>query len=285
MDTKKRKADLIGDNLEYVDYRNGKKRQKTRRQPERRKGKKARKANEPQPEPEPVETSSEQQRPIIHHPVLSAYFPTLLPLREYLSLALKSSKSTATSFISRRERLLKFKSNGSVVQNEVARLLDSGIVGTLQPIDEIDGTDKFVERTLAERLNATQDERIATSQDELVDCAISTLYQKARANGVWANSVLAAGYRINDNNARLKTNHKFRQFGLDIVCLYPNPHASEFKSSPWKIITDIAGQETMLKLFAMQGSNEDSQSYGRGSGATDGGVLRTETQVPRAGSA
>ncbi|KAK6538129.1 hypothetical protein TWF694_011011 [Orbilia ellipsospora] len=249
MDTKKRRADLIGDNLEYVDYRNGQKRQKTGKQRDRRKGKSVPK------KPEPV-TLSSQERPVIHHPVLSAYFPTLLSLRQYLSLALKSSKSTATSYISRRERLLKFKSNGSAAQNEVARLLDVGIVGTLQPIEEIDGTDKFIERALAERVNATQDERIASTQDELVDCAISTLFQKARTDGAWPNSVLAAGYRINDNNTHLKTNHKFRQFGLDVVCLYPNPHASEFKSSPWKIITDIAGQETMLKLLAMQGSNE-----------------------------
>ncbi|EPS41730.1 hypothetical protein H072_4367 [Dactylellina haptotyla CBS 200.50] len=263
MVSKKRKSVLIGPNLEYIDHRPERKRQKFEKAPRRKKGgtsarasgRSEAQASVQQPCPE-ILSQVPEEPPIIYHPVLSAYFKSLLPLRQYLSLAIVSSKSTATSLISRKQRLLKFKSDGSIVQNEVSRLLDTAIVGVLEPIDEVNGEDPFVEKVLAERLNATQDERFASSQDELVDCAISTLFRKARRHGTWANSILAGGYRINDNNTRLKTTQKFRQFGLDVVCLYPNPHASEFKSAAWETITKIVGQETMLKLLSMQGSKE-----------------------------
>ncbi|KAF3916552.1 hypothetical protein ABW20_dc0102400 [Dactylellina cionopaga] len=257
MEPKKRKATLIGPNLEYIaEPRDGRKRQKISKGKYAKKGKKGKKTDVQAQQEERNQLDASQEPTIIHHPILSAYFPTLLPLRQYLALALKSSKSTATSFISRKERLLRFKSDGSALHNEVVHLLDATIVGVLQPIEDVDGTDLIAERVLAERANATQDERITSSQGELVDCAISILFQKVRTNGGWANSVLAAGYRINDMNTRLKTAHKFRQFGLDIICLFPNAHAAEFKGMPWKTITDIVGQETMLKLFAMQGDKE-----------------------------
>lgn len=108
-----------------------------------------------------------QEVPVIHHPVLSAYFQTLLPLRQYLLIALESSKSIATSLISRKKRLLRFKSDGSALHNDVVRLLDTIIVGLSKPIGEVDGSDAFVERALTEKLNATQDERVANSQDEV----------------------------------------------------------------------------------------------------------------------
>ncbi|KAF3912145.1 hypothetical protein ABW21_db0205925 [Orbilia brochopaga] len=256
MPSNKRRASLVGPNLEYVnDQPVFKRRRKT--------GKNASRPCKASPETHVrVQSAAEDQRkdpgeaPVIHHPILSAYFRTLLPLRQYLALAIKSSRSTATSAIPRRERLLRFKSDGSVLQNDVVRLLDTTVVGALKPTADIDGADLVVEKALAECLNATQDERIVSSHDEFVDCAISLLFQKARVHGGWANSVLAAGYRMNDSSTRLKTTHNIRKFGLDIICIYPNPHAAEFKSEPWKTITNIIGQETMIKLLAMQGNGE-----------------------------
>ncbi|KAF3209846.1 hypothetical protein TWF106_010865 [Orbilia oligospora] len=265
MASTKRKANLIGPNLEYIDTRHNSdsKRQKTVHHDKR----KRRKPNKPREEPaqalplpsQDTDTSQQntsQDDPVIHHPVLSAYFQTLLPLRQYLLLALKSSKSIATSLISRKKRLSRFQSDGSVLYNEVVRLLDTVIVGLLKPTSEVDGSDAFVEKALAEKLNSTQDERVASSQNELVDYSIAILLQKARANRNWANSPLASGYRIIDNNAHSKTVTKFRQFGVDVISLFPNPHSVEFRSQAWKMITDIVGQETILKLLSMQGDNE-----------------------------
>ncbi|KAF3191458.1 hypothetical protein TWF788_006057 [Orbilia oligospora] len=265
MASTKRKANLIGPNLEYIDTRHNSdpKRQKTVHHDKR----KRRKPNKPREEPaqalplpsQDTDTSQQntsQEDPVIHHPVLSAYFQTLLPLRQYLLLALKSSKSIATSLISRKKRLSRFQSDGSVLYNEVVRLLDTVIVGLLKPTSEVDGSDAFVEKALAEKLNSTQDERVASSQNELVDYSIAILLQKARANRNWANSPLASGYRIIDNNAHSKTVTKFRQFGVDVISLFPNPHSVEFRSQAWKMITDIVGQETILKLLSMQGDNE-----------------------------
>ncbi|KAK6495865.1 hypothetical protein TWF481_002910 [Arthrobotrys musiformis] len=265
----KRKTNLIGPNLEYLDARHEsrQKRQKTadNNNNPKNKGRKSNKLKkapvQAQSVPSQDSTDTNQQNtsqevPVIHHPVLSAYFQTLLPLRQYLLLALKSSRSIATSLISRKKRLLRFKSDGSVLHNDVVRLLDTIIVGVLKPIDEVNGSDPFVERALAEKLNATQDERVANSQDELVDCGIAILLQKARANCGWANSPLASGYRIIDNNGNSKTVVKFRHFGVDVMSLYPNPHSTEFRSQAWKMITDIVGQETILKLLSMQGDNE-----------------------------
>ncbi|KAK6536115.1 hypothetical protein TWF281_000361 [Arthrobotrys megalospora] len=265
----KRKANLIGPNLEYIDSRHE---PAPKRQATAHNKKKVTKPNKPKEttvQASSVPSNSEdnsqqdtsQESPVIHHPVLSAYFQTLLPLRQYLALAIKSSKSIATSLISRRKKLSRFKSDGSTLHNDVVRLLDTTIVGLLKPIDQIDGSDAFVERALAEKLNATQDERVASSQDELVDCAIALLLQKARVNRVWANSPLASGYRITDNNVNSRTVTKFRQFGVDVVSLYPNPHSTEFRSDAWKTITDIVGQETMLKLFCMQGDNEGAALF------------------------
>ncbi|KAJ6259859.1 hypothetical protein Dda_5503 [Drechslerella dactyloides] len=254
MQSSKRPASLVGPKLEYVNDQPARKRRKTSQRC--KKGKGSPDARAQAQSAEGNQQNASRETPAIHHPILSAYFQSLLPLRQYLALAINSSKSTATSSISRRERLLRFESDGSVLQNDVVRLLDTTVVGALKPTEEIDGADPVVEKALAECLNATQDERIVSSHDELVDCAISILFQKARVYGGWANSVLAAGYRINDSSTRLRTTHKFRQFGLDVVCIYPNPHAAEFRSTPWKTITDIIGQETMLKLLAMQGDAE-----------------------------
>ncbi|KAK6357467.1 hypothetical protein TWF718_001777 [Orbilia javanica] len=262
----KRKINLIGPNLEYIDARHepDPKRQKTVHN-DKNKGKKSNKSKEAPVQAQSVPSQdtdgSSQQNvpqevPVIHHPVLSAYFQTLIPLRQYLSLALKSSRSVATSLISRKKRLLRFKSDGLALNNDVVRLLDTIIVGLLKPIDEVDGSDAFVERALAEKLNATQDERVANSQDELVDCSIAILLQKARASRAWANSPLASGYRIVDSNINSKNVIKFRHFGVDVMSLYTNPHSAEFRSPAWKIITDIVGQETILKLLSMQGDGE-----------------------------
>ncbi|KAF3315486.1 hypothetical protein TWF173_003404 [Orbilia oligospora] len=265
MASTKRKANLIGPNLEYIDTRHDSdsKRQKTVHR-DKRKRRKSNKSREepvqaqslPSQDTDTSQQNTSQEDPAIHHPVLSAYFQTLLPLRQYLLLALKSSKSIATSLISRKKRLSRFKSDGSLLHNEVVRLLDTVIVGLLKPTSEVDGSDAFVEKALAEKLNATQDERVASSQNELVDCSIAILLQKARANRNWANSPLASGYRIIDNNAHSKTVTKFRQFGVDVISLFPNPHSVEFRSQAWKMITDIVGQETILKLLSMQGDNE-----------------------------
>ncbi|KAK6362887.1 hypothetical protein TWF730_000340 [Orbilia blumenaviensis] len=268
MATNKRKANLIGPNLEYIDSRHetAPKRQKTTQQANKQKnGKTSNNKNDVTVQAQSVpsqdtdgcqQMSSQPEAPVIHHPVLSAYFQTLIPLRQYLLLALKSSRSLATSLISRKKRLLRFKSDGSKLHNDVVRLLDTTIVGVSKPIDQVDGSDAFVERALAERLNATQDEKVASSQDELVDCAIAILLQKARTSGNWANSPLASGYRIIDNNSNSKTATKFRQFGVDVISLYPNPHSAEFRNQAWKAITEITGQETILKLLSMQGENE-----------------------------
>lgn len=104
---------------------------------------------------------------LIQHPVLSPYFQTLLPLRQYLAIALKSSTSIATSLISRRERILRFKSDGSALRDKIAGYLDNIVVGSIRPYEDIDGADLFVEKELAQLHTASQDDRIAQSQNEV----------------------------------------------------------------------------------------------------------------------
>ncbi|KAK6344066.1 hypothetical protein TWF696_007712 [Orbilia brochopaga] len=170
MPSNKRRASLVGPNLEYVNDQPAFKRRKTGKL-HRKPGKPGKASPATKPPVQAAQSAEKDQRnalPVIHHPILSAYFQTLLPLRQYLALAIKSSKSTATSSISRRERLLRFTSDGSVLQNDVVRLLDTTVVGTLKPTEQIDGADPVVEKALAEGLNATQDERIASSHDEVL---------------------------------------------------------------------------------------------------------------------
>lgn len=110
---------------------------------------------------------------------------------------------------------------------------------------------------------------------QLVECAISLLFLKSQKAKTWANSVLAAGYRVNDGNQRLKTDMHFRLFGLDVVCITPNPHVAEFKNEAWEAIADMVGQETMLKLLSMQGPTEGGMFFpvtnkvGQGANAGD----------------
>ncbi|KMP05894.1 telomerase catalytic chain [Coccidioides immitis RMSCC 2394] len=207
------------------------------------------------------------------HPVLSLYYPRVVKLRSYiLELLPPTSKS-------RRRKVASLGSQNGRVNNiagsrrstasqsqarngdeadrsraqEVAELLDTTLVGVLKQRDHADAHSRqrdFAAFTQSQfrssRLRCT--EVCATSsQSEIVDFAILTLFEQKRAPYSRHTHLLCHGFQR--ASSHYAPNH---EHGPGIVPQYPNKNVSMLKSFPWTDVLNLLGEsceEIMLHLL------------------------------------
>ncbi|EFW14423.1 telomerase reverse transcriptase [Coccidioides posadasii str. Silveira] len=207
------------------------------------------------------------------HPVLSLYYPRVVKLRSYILELLpptsKSRRRKVASLGSQNGRVSNIAGsrrstasqsqarNGDEADRSraqgVAELLDTTLVGVLKQRDHADAHSRerdFAAFTQSQfrssRLRCTK-VCATSSQSEIVDFAILTLFKQKRAPYSRHTHLLCHGFQR--ASSHYAPNH---EHGPGIVPQYPNKNVSMLKSFPWTDVLNLLGEsceEIMLHLL------------------------------------
>ncbi|EEP82887.1 predicted protein [Uncinocarpus reesii 1704] len=226
----------------------------------------------------PKDSQSQSAPPT--HPVLSLYYPRVLPLRAYLLTLLPPSSK------SRRRKLASLgvqhppdhaahkpapTPSGEVVPppaqadgaqqdrvRQVAALLDTALVGVLSPLDRVDVHARqrefaaFTQSQFRSSLVRSTDGGATSSLKEIVDFAILTLFNQQRSSHFRPPHLLCHGFQRASGHGAWNQEHGAMAGIPGLVPQYPNKNVSMLKAFPWTDVLDLLGancEEIMLHLL------------------------------------
>ncbi|KAF8428128.1 hypothetical protein EV426DRAFT_327959 [Tirmania nivea] len=160
------------------------------------------------------------------HHVLSAYFPTLLTLRQYFVARLSTLKRSKAQ----DRGLVELQSDRIQGSHPLCSLLDTTLVGLDGEVPNGNQiTNDIVEATASSPSWSASE---GPPQSEVVQVAIHILF--ARRTSFFPTNILTAGYKFKNG---------------DIVCSIPNTHAQAVKSPLWQQLLKLVREAVMLDLF------------------------------------
>ncbi|EEH04418.1 telomerase reverse transcriptase [Histoplasma capsulatum G186AR] len=209
----------------------------------------------------------------IYHPVLSLYYSRVVTLRtflcEQLPLSSKSRKKKVASLgLEKRNSFdqppypsasqevgTRFKTDEEI--QDLAGTLDSTLVGILREHDNtinVSRQKEFASFTQSQALSSLEctDVGATTSQPDIVDFAILTLFNSYRGSFYRPPHLLCHGFQRASNQCRPNHEHDPMSGIRGIVPQYPNKNVSILKNSPWTDVLDLLGkncEEIMLHLL------------------------------------
>ncbi|PGH29534.1 telomerase reverse transcriptase [[Emmonsia] crescens] len=210
----------------------------------------------------------------IYHPVLSLYYPRVVTLRSYLyeqlPLSSKSRRKKVASLGLEKQDgsdsspySLSSQQVGAGVQQTkeeiqaLAGILDSTLVGILKEPDSAINNSRqkefaaFTQSQVRSSMECT-DIGATTSQSDIVDFAILTLFNRYRGSFYRPPHLLCHGFQRATNQCRPNHEHDAMTGIRGIVPQYPNRNVSALKNSPWTEVLGLLGrscEEIMLHLL------------------------------------
>ncbi|PGG99055.1 telomerase reverse transcriptase [Blastomyces parvus] len=212
----------------------------------------------------------------IYHPVLSLYYPRVVTLRTFLYEQLPLSSK------SRRKKVASLgleKGDGSGQQplcpslspskvgtgvertkeeiQAIAGTLDSTLVGILKEPDSVVNSSRqkefaaFTQSQVRSSLECT-DIGATTSQSDIVDFAILSLFNRYRGSFYRPPHLLCHGFQRATNQCRPNHEHDPMSGIRGLVPQYPNKNVSTLKNPPWTDVLGLLGrscEEIMLHLL------------------------------------
>ncbi|KLJ10847.1 hypothetical protein EMPG_09861 [Blastomyces silverae] len=211
----------------------------------------------------------------IYHPVLSLYYPRVVTLRtflyEQLPLSSKSRRKKVASLgLEKREGSgqprpdtpspSKVGAGVERTKEEIQALagtLDSTLVGILKEPDTAVNISRqkefaaFTQSQVRSSLECT-DIGATTSQSDIVDFAILSLFNRYRGSFYRPPHLLCHGFQRATNQCRPNHEHDPMSGIRGLVPQYPNKNVSTLKNPPWTDILGLLGrscEEIMLHLL------------------------------------
>ncbi|KAL7935256.1 Telomerase ribonucleoprotein complex RNA binding domain-containing protein [Trichoderma chlorosporum] len=183
--------------------------------------------------------------------LLQQHYPIVCTLREHVLSSLPDTSKT------RRKKIAALGSsiNASAIEVQLARVLDSALVGTSPSTPKSESNDLTWQQWLSfsqkgDESNVTISKGIASSiytQSEIVDFVIWKLFSKERA-GSWPKHILCDGFR---RSARDDQSTRSNIHGISIQ--YPNFHVKALREAPWPHLLALlgqAGERVMINLLS-----------------------------------